>query len=410
MKRLSGLCLVCTALFAVASLPSHAQQIAFEDVVRNLRNPDPELRISAVRLLREAKYPEGIVPMAAIVNDPVNEIQLEVIEAQLGFFLIQEVPKKRKVAFLVEVRANGRAVRAFEMGPLAVWPKPAPPELVKALLNAVDDENGTVRLEAIYTLGVIGGQGIGEAESKQLIAALDHYDPAVRAAAARVIGRLRVTSAGDSLINAMNDSNAQVRYASMRALGEINEARALQALTDQFNYYGKGEGAFSALDALARIAHPSSVDLFKAHLTDKDPYLRRAAAEGLGRAGYVSAKEALQTGATNDSSEMVRVAMAFALKKQGQNYLGRMLDYVDHEQTAPQILAYLLELGPSIVPELLPRVQEPGSTSRRYLAQALGALGDAGTIPVLSPLLQDRDREVVETATHAITRIKMRMQ
>lgn len=410
MKKLRFLCLVCPALLAVCPPASHAQQISFEDVVRNLRNPDPELRISAVRLLREAKYPEGIVPMAAIVNDPVDEIQLEVIEAQLGFFLVEEVPKKRKVAFLVEVRADGRAERAFEMGRLAVWPKPAPPELVKALLNAVDDENGDVRREAIYTIGVIGGQGIGEAESKQLIAALDHYDPAIRAAAARVIGRLRIKSAGDNLIDAMNDSNAQVRYASMRALGEIGETRAIQALTDQFTYYGKGEGAFSALDALARLAHPSSVELFKAHLTHKDPFLRRAAAEGLGRTGYVSASEALQTGATSDSSEMVRVAMAFALKKQGRNYLGRMLDFIDHEKSAPQILAYLLELGPAVVPELLPRALEPGSTGRRYLAHALGALGDASTIAALTPMLQDRDGEVVAAATHAVARIKMRMQ
>ena len=410
MKKLRFLCLVCPALLAVCPLAVHAQQIPFEDVVRNLRNPDPELRISAVRLLREAGYPEGIVPMAAVVNDPVNQIQLEVIDAQLGFFLVEEVPKKRKVAFLLEAGANGRAARAFEMGPLAAWPKPAPPELVKALLNAVDDENADVRLEAIYALGVIGGRGIGEPESKQLITALDHYDPAIRAAAARVIGRLRVKIAGENLIRAMNDSNAQVRYASMRALGEIGEGSALQALTDQFNYYGKGEGAFSALDALARIAHPSSVELFKAHLDDKDPFLRRAAAEGLGRTGYVSATEALQTGATSDSSEMVRIAMAFALKKQGQAYLGRMLDCIDHEKSAPQILSYLLELGPSIVPELLPRLKEPGATSRRFLAQALGALGDANTVPGLTPLLQDRDREVVEAATHALARIKMRMQ
>jgi HEAT repeat protein len=405
------LCLVFPALLAVSPAAVSAQQIAFEDVVRNLRNPDPELRISAVRLLREARYPEAIAPMAALVTDPINDIQLEVISAQLAFFLVEDVPMKRKVAFIVEVRSGSRAPRAFDMGPLAAWPKPAPRELVTSLLNAVDDENSTVRLEAIYALGIVGGEGIEEDAEARLITALDHYDPAIRAGAARVIGRLRVRSAGDALIKAMNDSNVQVRYASMRALGEIGDGNALQALTDQFNYHGKGEGAWSALDALARIAHPASVDLFKTRITDKDPNLRRASAEGLGRAGYASATETLQNMATTDQSDMVRAAAAFALRKLGQRtYLDRLIDFTDHEKTLEQTRSYLLELGPAITSELIPRLQEPSATTRRTVVDVLGAVGDTSTIDAITPLLEDRDGDVVKAATHAIERIKMRTQ
>jgi HEAT repeat protein len=409
MNTFKILCLTVPALVAVSGAIPSAQRMPFEDVVRNLRNPDPELRISAVRLLRESKYPEAVVPMAALVNDPLDEIQLEVIAAELSFFLVEEVPKKRKVAFVLEVRGNGHGARAFEMGPLAAWPKEVPPELVQALLNAVDDENGAVRLEAIYSLGAIGG-ALNEGHEQQLIKALDHYDPAIRTGAARVIGRLRVKTAGDGLIKAINDSNDQVRYASMHALGEIREGRAIQALTEQLNYYGKGQGAWAALDALARIAYPSTIELFKARLADRDPYIRRAAAEGLGRAGYLSAMELLQTGATADPSDMVRAAMAFALQRQGQNYLVRLVDFMDSDKNARQIQGYLLELGPSIATALIPRLQEPGEGTRRYLCEVLGEIGDLSTVQALTPLLQDRDRDVVRAATHAITRIKMRTQ
>ena len=51
-------------------------------------------------------------------------------------------------------------------------------------------------------------------------------------------------------------------------------------MTEQLAFYKKGEGAWSALDALARLAQPSSIPLFKERLTDKDPKMRRAAAEG----------------------------------------------------------------------------------------------------------------------------------
>ena len=139
-----------------------------------------------------------------------------------------------------------------------------PPELTTSLLQAVDDENAKVRLEAIYATGVDrAGRRSPTPTVQRLIKALDHYDPAVRAAAARVAGRLKVDEAGDALIKAINDSQPEVRFAAMRALGAIREPRAVAALTEQLAYYKKGEGAWSALDALARIGSPASVPLFK---------------------------------------------------------------------------------------------------------------------------------------------------
>jgi HEAT repeat protein len=407
MKQL-GTFVCLTALSLVCPAIASAQELAYEDVVRNLRNPDPEVRVSAVRLLREAKYPEAVVPLAALINDPIDEIQLEAMSAELSFFVTKAMPTKRKIAFVLERRASNHASRAFDMGPFVPIANRPPAELVKGLLNAVDDENGDVRMEAIYTLGAIAGGSLSGEHEQQLIVALDHDDPAIRAAAARVIARLQIKNAGDSLIKAMNDSNDRVRYASMRALGESGEARAVEALTQQFNYYGKGEGAWSALEALARIAHPSSVELFTSRLADRDPNIRRAAAEGLGRTGYVSAVDALQIGATADESETVRAAMAFALHKLGQHYLGRMLDFLGSDKAGSQVQGYLLELGPSIVAALLPRLQEPDEAARRRLTEVIGVIGDSTALPALTRLTQDRDREVVDAAAHAIERIKSR--
>src|SRR5687768_12800708 len=138
------------ALAAVAVVLSHgvsAQQLRFDDVVRNLRNPDPKARLSAVRLLRDAKYPEAVAPMAPLVLDPIDDIQLETIAAELSFFLEQDVRSKRMVGFVLEKRKSAIAPSAFDLGPFAVWPRAVPSELVSALLQAVDDESPKVRLE-----------------------------------------------------------------------------------------------------------------------------------------------------------------------------------------------------------------------------------------------------------------------
>ena len=337
MRALTVSLLLCAA-------PVIAQQHRYDDVVRNLRNPDPKVRLASVELLRESRYPEAIDPVAALVIDPVDQIQLEAIAAELSFFLDEDIRTKKRVGGVVEVRNAGAAAAAFELGPLAFTNRPAPPELVENFLRAIDDENPKVRSEAIYALGTVAGRVLSEGESAQLIKALDHYDPAIRAAAARVVGRLNVVGAGDALLKAVSDSQPAVRFAAMRALGAIDETRAIQTLTEQLNFYGKGEGAWSALDALARIADPSSVPLFKARLADKDPFIRRAAAEGLARAGDTSELPALETGAGNDPSEMARAAMVFALQKLGRNSMPRLVGLLESRKIAPQVAEYLVEL------------------------------------------------------------------
>jgi HEAT repeat protein len=407
MKRayVSALCLVA----AFASLPLQAQQPRFEDVVRNLRNPDAKVRISAVRLLREAQYPEAIVPMAMVVNDPIDEIQLEAISAELSFFMVDKVPERKRIGFLIELRHKGGAASAFDLGPLAVWPKPAPPELIHELFRAIDDENERVRLEAMHAIGVIGTTAFPADAEPKLVKALDHYDPAIRSAAARVAGRLKVKSTGDALIRAVNDSNRDVRFAAMRALGDVGEQRAVETLSDQLIYYAKGEGAWAALGALARIGHITSVPVFARYLSHKDPVLRRAAAEGLGRAGDMSQVAILETGAGNDLSRTVRAAMAFGLQKLGRHYLSRLVDFLRSEDVAAQVQAYLLELGPAIEPELLPLLMEPDEAVRVGVAEVLGAIGGEASRAALQGLkARDREGEVAQAAQQALERIKLR--
>jgi len=399
--------IIVAALITAVAAGAAAQPARYDDVVRNLRNPEPRIRLNAVRLLREAKYPEAIVPMAPLVNDPLDPIQLEAIAAELSFFLVQDVPEKRRLGFLVEVRNRGGAPTAFDLGPLAVWPRPAPPELVAALLEAVDDDNPRVPLEAIYAARVLARPPLAADVEQRLIKALDHYDPAIRAGAARVTGRLAVPAAGDALIKAVNDSSADVRYAAMRALGMLREPRAVTALTEQLQFYGRGEGAWSALDALARIAHPSSVPVFTERLADRDQYIRRAAAEGLGRSGAKAALEALETGAGNDPSNMVRAAMQYALQKLGRNYIGRLIEFLDDGKTTLQVQEYLIEFGPAIEKDLLPSLQEPDEAIRAAVADVLGEIGGDASLAALQSHA-DRDKDVVEAAKRAVERIKMR--
>jgi len=385
-----------------------AQQVRFADVVRNLRNPDPKARMSALSMLRESKYLEAIEPIAPLVNDPIDEIQLAAIETELSFYTVDDVGGRKRVAFIFEVRGSGRAETAFAGGPLAVWPRPVSPVLMASLLRAIDDDHAKVRVEAIYTLGAIARPPVADEHAALLIKALDHYDPAIRTAAARVLGRLEVKSAGEVLIKAINDSEPLVRFAAMRALGQIREEAAVPALTQQLEHYRKGEGAWSALDGLARIGHPSSVPVFKARLTDKDASLRAAAAEGLARSSDASEVAALEEAAGTDPSETVRAAAAFALQKLGRNYVVRLVEPLDSDRMAPRIAGYFMELGQPVAAELASSLKDPSDAIRGNVALILGAIGTQSEIALLEPLLQDRSAEVRRAAERAIHRLKLR--
>jgi HEAT repeat protein len=194
----------------------------------------------------------------------------------------------------------------------------------------------------------------------------------------------------------------------MRALGEIRDVTSVAVLTQQLEHYRKGEGAWSALDALARIGEASSIPVFKAALTDRDPQMRRSAAEGLGRAGAADAIAALEPLVVKDGSEMVRTAAAFALQKLGHDAVAHLAAGLASDRLAAQIAGYFIELGPTMAPALSAHLKDPSDALRGNVALVLGAIGGDAEIAAIEPLLQDRNRDVVRAAQSAIERITLR--
>ena len=156
--------------------------------MRNLRNPDPKTRLSAVKLLREAKYPEAIAPMAPLVNDPIDDIQLEAIARRAVVLHRQDVKARRMIGFVVERRNPRWPPRRSTSVRSPSGRDPVPPELVSALLQAIDDDNAarTARSDVRDRRDREAAAGAA-IRPRGSIKALDHYDPAVRTAAARVI-------------------------------------------------------------------------------------------------------------------------------------------------------------------------------------------------------------------------------
>ena len=148
--------------------------------------------------------------------------------------------------------------------------------------------------------------------------------------------------------------------------------------------------------------------VFTARLSDRDPFIRRAAAEGLARAKDTASRTVLESAVSTDSSAMVRAAFAFALQRLGGNFIARLTNSLDSDKLAPQVAGYFLELGPPAAGELAVHLQDPSEAIRGNVATILGAIGGPAERALLQPLLQDRSTEVRRAAERAIERISMR--
>lgn len=287
---------VAAALLAAVAVSA---QPAFEATVKDLESPDPGVRHRAVRLLKEAAYPEAALPLVRAVADPEDAIRLDAVAAELNIFLARKIVPRRRIGYVIEVRNRIAAEAAFSAGPSALGPLAVPAAVADALRGRLHDDNPQVALEALYAFGTLAPREAGSnrlamlaAGAPELASMLGASDPAFRLAALRVIGRVYEQqpgdppvepTLGDAVIGALNDKD--LRPAAMDALGAMRYARAVQALTDLFRYFGRGDLAEASLDALARIGNPSSTALFAEQLSATDPAMRMSAIEGLARAG-----------------------------------------------------------------------------------------------------------------------------
>jgi HEAT repeat protein len=297
-----------------------------------------------------------------------------------------------------------------------------PTEVLNALRTAARDENPRVAIEALYAFGTLAIQPAGEARrallrtvGPDIAAFIGSSDPAMRFAAVRVLGRVFArrpqdetieSTVGDAVITALNDNDRAVKSAAMYALGAMHYDRGVQALTDLFTYYGKGDAAEAALDALARIAHGTSVPLFTAQLASKTPSLRGIAIEGLGRGADPSQMPAIQTALEKERESSVSLAGAFALVLLGNMPTDTVADSLSRPKLREQAKRYLIELAPGRTQTFAHQLLDSDGQIRSDMADVLGLAGDPAAIVVLEPLVTDRDPQVARAAERAVARLR----
>ena len=111
-------------------------------------------------------------------------------------------------------------------------------------------------------------------------------DTGARMTAVAELGRSRDPNAREPLLAALRDTNRDVRWTAIEALGELGDRRAVRPLVD---YLRRKEayrwGKRLVANALGAIGGPDAIEALSTMLSDPDPFVRRCAALALLRQG-----------------------------------------------------------------------------------------------------------------------------
>ena len=424
MTKAVRLAAMCAALVLLTS-PAWAQQRAFEDVVAQLKSPDVRQRLDALQLLGESAYPEAGVPVAQLLRDPEERVQREALYAELAIFLGQPFEPKKRISLVRQSRDTSTAQRMFESGWSGVPVEPVPMDVLTGLLTPMRSPNVAVRIEAMYSLGLLAQiDGRPPSSFSTIVDALAERlgdpEPLGRVAAARAAGRVfqrclapcsgvGADRLGDALVHSLNDPEALVQRAAMDSLGQIRYERAVQSLTALYEYYKQGEMALVALDALSRIAHNSSLTLFRVALARKELDARRAAIEAIGRTNDDKGFAAIDALPQGKRSPNEALAIVFARQRAGRaQQLEALVAATSEEMTREQAQDYLVELGSSAAAAVAAGLPAASPAGRIALLDVLTVIGQKDQVAVVQPYTKDRDARVALAADRAVRRMQGR--
>jgi HEAT repeat protein len=266
------------------------------------------------------------------------------------------------------------------------------------------DEKAAIRASAAYAIGILaGGSSIPD-----LVKALQDPAGEVRAAAATALGKCATAVEGRELIPLLADSDTTVRNRALQSIGVLRVHEAGPALREMFVQHRRRELGARVLASLARTGDPAQGDLYRELLFSNDPEQRRLAVEGLGRIADKSMLSAFKTDFQREKSGDVRIAYAFAIARLGDRAfldtlvlaLGGSGSSADHARNL------LIELGPGIVPDLYPYLNDRDPGVRGAVCDLLAVLGDASSADKITPLLADPNSRVADRANRAIEKLR----
>ncbi len=367
---------------------------------------DPEVRRAAVKSLGLIRDTGAVTMLLKALEDGVPEVRREAVIALVNLYT-----EKDASSFLArEAKRLYARLNPFS-GPVpsddtVIEPDvKVAPAVIDGIAARLRDSHREVRFYAANALGVLRGQ----AAIPRMVEGMNGAEPNLQVAILRAFYKIRDRSVAGEVQPYLLNTNKKVRDEALLTLGLFKSQEALPQIQTLYDQNPGRDVRLNCLEAMALIGAPSSLPVFRRHLSDGGPRYRQFAAEGIGRAGDASVAEDVSRAFLAEKKPAPRLAMSFALYSlDRKEYLDQIVAALKERTIHQQAQAYLLELKTRVAPELVNYLNDSNPLIRRRLCLVLGQIGDSATAEKLRPLLKDDDTGVVSEATRALRRIGAR--
>jgi HEAT repeat protein len=229
----------------------------------------------------------------------------------------------------------------------------------------------------------------------------EHFEESIRHPSDKA--KVKFEGAFEDVIKALHNDDEEVREEAVRALGELNDPRAVEPLIsilNDDNRYIRREAAKS----LGRIGDERAIIPLINGLKDEDRYGREGAAEGLGEMGEKAVEPLID--AMDDPDWHVRMGAAIALRIIGEKEaIDPLINALDDENrfVRREATKSLGRIGDRrAVEPLIAALKDPDRSVRMRAVSALAKCGDDRVIEPLIKILNDEDSGVRLRAIRAL--------
>jgi HEAT repeat protein len=252
---------------------------------------------------------------------------------------------------------------------------------------------------------------IGQVNSqmfKKVQKALEDEDPSIRMKAAKALGEISNLQAEQALIKAVKDEEGKVRMGAAEALGWIGTSKAVEALSEALND-NSGLVRRRAIKALVQISTPKALKaLIQAVKHNDDILIKREAKQALRRNNSTKAEKMSITGHNNDSKRVRKRTVSALGGIDNRQRIEALIAALKHENNLVRMWAaqVLGQIGtPEAERELIAALNNDDRFVRSRVAEALVGIGTLPAVEAVIKAVKDKDSSARREATTALGKI-----
>ena len=378
-----------------------------------LSNPDPEVRLEAVKGIVHIGGEASLDPLVQATKDKSPDVQVRATNGLVNFYVPGYVAK----GLTAPVTRGARQAKALfdKRNDQVIDPAVSVrPDISEAL---ADEISGPAIVEVKTNAARAAGILRAHSAVPALTGALRHRDSGLILECLVALQKIKDPTAGTALGGPARDLDERVKITALETIGKLRSLEAAPDVRLALSSASTLKVRRAALEALAMLGLSGDRTTFQHFLTESDPELRASALEGLGRIREPEDYPVLERAYNEkDADPRVHLAAAFALAEQGKvdtdqySPLPYLFDNLAIKARSDAAGAYLAELvrRPEVRSALIPMVPNGSKEQKLALCLVLTQAQSEDVLPVLSKLTADRDPDVSVAAAKAVKTIKAR--